>query len=749
MADAGLTYNAGKLSVGVSGLGLSVGADAITLTSSSNPGAAASILASNASGGLVLQRLGIGAAMTLFSTNNAGTGPDISFDGSGLLAAAVSLNINLDSDNNSTDAALIIRRDAQTTAGAEIFRFAEDGTATITGKVRTPAIDTASGNLTITPVGDLVLNPGDSSVLPGGSIEDDLGDYNRKWRTLFAAELYVETLVAQDVLSTIGGRVEVTPTTTLIADLAAGAAAIYVKHNNLRNGEYAYLMAAPGGIAQFEVIRVTSGASAVTGGYTYSVTRNLDGTGANNWVAGDAVASLAKDVGEGHISLTATSTVYNHLGPTVAIYSRTATNAWNAVAPVVAQGNLRSFVDYSTTAMGLAIGNDLIKTPTTGFQGLTADATNGLRMFSTAISAYNGATQTFYLAPTGLNMWIGPSSADKRLTWDGLTLGVVGSVTATAGYIGGASGWAITSGKLASANIALYSGDVYTARLELGNGTAAWTAGVHAVNTAGDTAFWAGAAADDTLNAKYRVTAGGSLYSTDATFGSSLKVDGTGAYIPAPSSFNLDYGYKFRYGTNNGAGLAAWYVANSATTLYLLNNMAATSNSIVDSIADSTLIIAGAAGAAKTSQVSLIAKRVVGGVDDLAALTIINTSSAKTLSFMGAKVWHENNDGPGSGLDADLFDGMDSSLLAQLNSPTFTGTPVMPTLQIPNNTTATGSRHIDIGRYQNVTNSTSIGTPDAKYIRLFVYEDNSGKLRLAVSWPGASRRVSDIVSEPA
>jgi hypothetical protein len=57
VAGAGLTYSSGVLAVGVSGLGLGVGADAVTLTSSSAPGAAASILASDSSGALALQHL--------------------------------------------------------------------------------------------------------------------------------------------------------------------------------------------------------------------------------------------------------------------------------------------------------------------------------------------------------------------------------------------------------------------------------------------------------------------------------------------------------------------------------------------------------------------------------------------------------------------------------------------------------------------------------------------------------------------
>ena len=61
----------------------------------------------------------------------------------------------------------------------------------------------AGSNLTFDVYGDIILDPnpagGSSSgnVLPGGSVEDNLGDYNRMWRTLYAAELYVQILTAQ------------------------------------------------------------------------------------------------------------------------------------------------------------------------------------------------------------------------------------------------------------------------------------------------------------------------------------------------------------------------------------------------------------------------------------------------------------------------------------------------------------------------------------------------------------------------
>lgn len=254
------------------------------------------------------------------------------------------------------------------------------------GGIRSITSD-STNNLIIAPGGDLELNPTGTDVLPGGSIAIDLGDYNRKWRTLFAAELYVETLVAQDVMATIGGRVMVAPTTTLIADVSSGATSIDVKHDIFNNGSYIILQTAPGGVAQFEAMKITTSTpTVITGGFRFTVTRNLDGTGANAWVAGDAVVSTGLAVGEGYIDLTSTSTIHNHLGPTITIYSRTATTNWNDVKPVVSMGNLESFVDYSAAEFGFAVGNDLTLDAATGFSGLTADRTNGLRLFNTDLS---------------------------------------------------------------------------------------------------------------------------------------------------------------------------------------------------------------------------------------------------------------------------------------------------------------------------------------------------------------------------
>jgi hypothetical protein len=176
---------------------------------------------------------------------------------------------------------------------------------------------------------------------------------------------------------------------TAIQSYNASVLNMDIEGNSFVSGEFIHLSAAPGGVAQNEVFQLTSGPSAITGGFRYTAVRNLDGTGANNWYAGDAVKSLGALVGSGYINLTATTTLHNHYGPTIAHYVRRGTGAWDSVAPVVASGNLRSFVDYVGDEFGHAAGNDLLLTPETGFKGYTIDTVNGMRTFNVDISLYD------------------------------------------------------------------------------------------------------------------------------------------------------------------------------------------------------------------------------------------------------------------------------------------------------------------------------------------------------------------------
>lgn len=239
--------------------------------------------------------------------------------------------------------------------------------ATVTGttSVTTPTL-TASGNLTLSPTGDIVTSPTGLDILPGTGYTYNLGALTNKYLTLHASELWVETLVAQNTLATIGGRVLVGPTTTLTSDLASGATSMAVKHNSLANGDRV-LLEANGSV---EWIAVASGSSG-SGPYTYSITRNLDGSGANNWTAGDAVFNTGT-TNSGFIDLYSSAGVISGSGPTIVGNVRTGTT-YNNIAARWAIGNLNGLYGYGATTYGTAFGDP-------SATNITIDATNGLRI---------------------------------------------------------------------------------------------------------------------------------------------------------------------------------------------------------------------------------------------------------------------------------------------------------------------------------------------------------------------------------
>lgn len=354
------------------------------------------------------------------------------------------------------------------------------------GSAAAPAInfyDTDTGfynpntaTIGFTSEGTAVWFADNTSLRPATTITTDLGNYTEKWRTIFAAELYVETLVAQSVLATIGGRIVVAPTSKLIANYTAANPTIDLEHNFFANGDYFYMASAPNGTPQVEAFKVTSGPTTISGGFRYSVTGDQDGTGFNNWLKGDAVVSLGGSVGDGYIDITSTSTIHNQLGPSITFFTRTATTTWNSTKPVVTIGQLDDFVDYSGSDFGIAIGNDVSIAPVDGFSGLTADATNGLRLFNTGIKLYDGATQTVNIDSDGNNIWIGTSPSNKNILWNGGILSLRSNNTDTITFSD--SGNASIAGVLTIGS----SGGIYQ-----GTGTfASPTTGLKLFNNSGD-----------------------------------------------------------------------------------------------------------------------------------------------------------------------------------------------------------------------------------------------------------------------
>lgn len=209
-----------------------------------------------------------------------------------------------------------------------------------------------------------------ADVMPNAGYVSNLGSLSDKYLTLHAAELWVETLVAQSTMATIGGRVLVAPTNELTADVAPTDAGINVKYNNLAVNDIVYLEAN----GKVEFIKILSGPIG-TGPYIYGINggRDLDGTGANQWYAGDAIIDTGQ-AGSGFIDLYSISGVKStsEAGPSIVGNVRQS-STYNDWAPRWAIGNLKNLYGYAATTYGVAMGD-----PTA--TNITIDATNGIRI---------------------------------------------------------------------------------------------------------------------------------------------------------------------------------------------------------------------------------------------------------------------------------------------------------------------------------------------------------------------------------
>ena len=281
---------------------------------------------------------------------------------------------------------------------------------------------------------------GSQSLLPKQNYYGNLGALNKKWLTLHAAELWVETLVAQDTIATIGGRILVGPTTTLVQDLTAAATTIYVKHNQMTVGDRIYMEAD----GKVEFMAITGGPYGTAGNYYYTVTRNLDAPGANDWYSGDAVFNTGQ-IGNGFIDLYSIRGIKSasQTGPTIVgnVRNSLTYNDWSEHWAI---GNLNNLYGYTSNIYGVGLGK---YANSSSF--IVVDSTNGIRL------RYKDS---------------GGVITDKiTLDMNG-SASFSGSITAVSGYIGDStSGWRIDS-----SNIWLGNATKNTAgNLILGNNVAA------------------------------------------------------------------------------------------------------------------------------------------------------------------------------------------------------------------------------------------------------------------------------------
>lgn len=156
----------------------------------------------------------------------AGDGIDVAAD-----SVAVDVTDILGNGLGETSNNIYVYALRQSDDGANALAADADGDMTAYGGLTFnigETITTAAGNLTLASAanlyiqpggGDIFLDPSGDNIYPVTNYDLNLGALSKKFLTIHAAELWVETLVAQDTIATIGGRVLVGPTTMLASDL--------------------------------------------------------------------------------------------------------------------------------------------------------------------------------------------------------------------------------------------------------------------------------------------------------------------------------------------------------------------------------------------------------------------------------------------------------------------------------------------------------------------------------------------------
>jgi len=227
---------------------------------------------------------------------------------------------------------------------------------------------TASG----AKAGDIVFDNTGGDVRPNDTTPRvNLGVLAKKFKEIHAETLRVETLVSDNVIATIGGRIIVTPSSTLGEGLISEASStVKLMHNSL--GDH-YIVLKSGGNAEYIRLGSQSGTSTHSDGirtmYHYpSSTRNKNGLGSvPTWDAGTSVASYAGSAaGDGMMELYSQSALLlpgsssgtAPVGPTILGLKRTSATDYYDTVESFAVGNLNNlFGESGADQYGIAAGN--------------------------------------------------------------------------------------------------------------------------------------------------------------------------------------------------------------------------------------------------------------------------------------------------------------------------------------------------------------------------------------------------------
>jgi hypothetical protein len=152
----------------------------------------------------------------------------------------------------------------------------------------------------------LLVDPKAKAILPNLPYDINLGSPLRKFLSVYAAELNVETLVRQNIMATMGGRLLILLTTQLRADITSTQTTITVNDNNLANGDRVYME----GEGRVEFMAVGSGATLINLCPQSGSCATADTT--TSWGLNVGTASLDRDHRwQGDASISLPNTVLN------------------------------------------------------------------------------------------------------------------------------------------------------------------------------------------------------------------------------------------------------------------------------------------------------------------------------------------------------------------------------------------------------------------------------------------------------
>lgn len=446
------------------------------------------------------------------------------------------------------------------------------------------------GNATV--YGDATIA---GNLLPDAANTRSIGSITKPWLTIDVSEFRARTIVAQDVMSTIGGVLNILPTSALTADVGTGDLSITVKHNLFAVGDVVWMQK----FGQFEAMRIAGSATGSAGLYIYLVDRNLDGTGANAWVDGDGVQNTGT-TGDGMIELYATAGVTSGtVGPTIVGNVRTGT-AYNAMSPRWAIGNCNGLYGYSGDVQCVALGdndNAWVKVdPTNGVRmghgsdvRVSINPTTGIASFVGSVTVTGGNAATTIYVDTAEADAVSTASGDATTKANAAAAASLDKVS----YLTPAT-TTIAGGTITTNTIhvdAINASTLSSITADLGTVTAGSISVVNGANTVGLTpsgtnAIFAGPTGAPTftvtpagvVTATSGTVGGCTLASTSVTCGSFV-MDSNGASTAVETSRAYDgsKGYKFN-GLSYGGTVGLWAAEDASSRFLTLYNVVTGSN---------------------------------------------------------------------------------------------------------------------------------------------------------------------------